>query len=218
MELGLSTLKTSQNKKLQKSLDTIVKLSADSTRALEKIAVKLAEIDRLRFFESEGYKNTAEMVKDYLGYSKQTTSVMIRVGNRFFLQDGTPNLTVEGQQFSLYQLQEMLPLYPDELDAHVGTDITPGMSAKEIRKAVKKIQGKGEPEKVEQKESKDDESSEVPSTEYVGLETLFNCMCSLEQLVDEHPLEYDWIKELAHVMATTGKELIKKYKRDHNIV
>ena len=54
MELGLSTLKTSQNKKLQKSLDTIVKLSADSTRALEKIAVKLAEIDRLRFFESEG--------------------------------------------------------------------------------------------------------------------------------------------------------------------
>lgn len=218
MELGLSTLKTSQNKKLQKALDTIVKLSADSTRALEKIAVKLAEIDRLRFFESEGYKNTAEMVKDYLGYSKQTTSVMIRVGNRFFLQDGTPNLTVEGQQFSLYQLQEMLPLYPDELDAHVGTDITPGMSAKEIRKMVKKIQGKGEPEKVEQKESKDEEPSELPSTSYVGLETLYNCMCSLEQLVDEHPLEYGWIKELAHAMATTGKELIKKYKRDHDIV
>lgn len=218
MELGLTTLKTSQNKKLQRALDTIVKLSADSTRALEKIAVKLAEIDRLRFFESEGYKNTAEMVKDYLGYSKQTTSVMIRVGNRFFLQDGTPNLTVEGQQFSLYQLQEMLPLYPDELDAHVGTDITPGMSAKEIRKTVKKIQGKGEPEKVEQKESKDEEPGEVPSTEYVGLETLYKCMCSLEQLVDEHPVEYDWVKELAHVMATTGKELIKKYKREHNIV
>lgn len=218
MELGLTTLKTSQNKKLQRALDTIVKLSADSTRALEKIAVKLAEIDRLRFFESEGYKNTAEMVKDYLGYSKQTTSVMIRVGNRFFLKDGTPNLTVEGQQFSLYQLQEMLPLYPDELDAHVGTDITPGMSAKEIRKTVKKIQGKGEPEKVEQKESKDEEPGEVPSTEYVGLETLYKCMCSLEQLVDEHPVEYDWVKELAHVMATTGKELIKKYKRDHNIV
>lgn len=219
MELGLSTLKTSQNKKLQKALDTIVKLSADSTRALEKIAVKLAEIDRLRFFESEGYKNTAEMVKDYLGYSKQTTSVMIRVGNRFFLQDGTPNLTVEGQQFSLYQLQEMLPLYPDELDAHVGTDITPGMSAKEIRKMVKKIQGKGEPEKVEKKDTQETEAQEEsPKQGYVGLETLFNCMCSLEQLVDEHPLEFDWIQELGHVMATTGKELIKKYKRDHNIV
>lgn len=218
MELGLTTLKASNNKRLQKSLDAIVKLSAESTRALEKIAVKLAEIDRLRYFESEGYKNTAEMVKDYLGYSKQTVSVMIRVGSRFFLEDGTPNLKVDDKPFSLYQLQEMLPLYADELDAHVGTDITPDMSAKEIRKAVKKIQGKDEPAKVERKDAGGSEPQEAePARDYVGLETLYNCMCSLEKLVDEHPLEYDWIKDLAYVMSRTGKELIGNYKRNYNI-
>lgn len=93
------------------------------------------------------------------------------------------------------------------------------MSAKEIRKAVKKIQGKGEPEKVEKKDTQENKAQEeTPKQGYVGLETLFNCMCSLEQLVDGHPLEYDWIRELAYVMATNGKELIKKYKKDHNIV
>lgn len=199
--------KVSQNKALQKELDTIRKLTVASQQNLGKIAFRLAKIDAMRYYESEGFKNTAELVRNYLGYSKQTTSTLIRVGSRFLNEDGTSNLQVEGEGFSVYQLQEMLPLDADEINCYLGGEITPGMGAKKIREAVKKIH---EPEGIPKQEAEPGEKPEEPK-KYIGFNTLANCMASLLHLCDENPLQSEEVRKAAEEINLAAIEILKKY-------
>lgn len=140
METGISTVNFSdiQNYRLKQSTQKIMKLMQSAKKNLFEIAVTLKRIDSESLYEQDGFQNVAEYGEKVLGYKRLMTSNLIRVASNYINDDMKSILASETKDYSVSQLQELLTISVDEAKTLNDNQlITPDMTTREIRKAVK---------------------------------------------------------------------------------
>lgn len=149
---GSVAIATLKNDKLVKACQRIEKASDNARTALFRIAYELRRIDANKLYSDDGFKSTAEFAEKVFGYKKAMTSNLTRIAERYMAAtspvcvlpagvDG--NGVAVGKEWTIGQLQEVLTLSTDEVQALVdnGT-LNASMSAKAIRQAVKDFKAK----------------------------------------------------------------------------
>lgn len=154
--------KQNLNKNLTSKVEQIFKLEESTNKNMYKIARIMFEINEKKLYEEDGFKSASAMAEQILGYRQQTASTLIRVGGKFINEKGQPNVLVDGEPFTFYQYQELLPLDIDVItEAITNKVIEPTMTVSAIRSAVKLLRGiedKSNKESIEQKQESNTES------------------------------------------------------------
>ena len=125
-----------------KQVNAISKLDRRIRTDAHEIAVRLACLKALpaEEFEQSGYQSVNALAQAEWGYSRDTVSKFTRVAERFITDSGRTSrfALTDKIDYSIGQLIEFLPL-PEapESDDFITSNITPDMTTKEIRKAVK---------------------------------------------------------------------------------
>lgn len=130
-----------KNKELNEITKKIAELDNNVRVNYFKIAIELRWVKDLELYKEDGFVSVTEYANKIFGYSKATVSKMIKiVTNEYLLDDGTGTVfeKEDGQDFSLFQLEELLYLPRGEVvDLIQEGKITPSMTKYEIRDIVK---------------------------------------------------------------------------------
>ena len=132
---------TFQNKELEESVKKIVECSRNIVVNHFQIAYELAVIKRTESYREDGYESVTEFAEKVLGFSKTSTSMAIKVAERYLIDEGTRVATSflrEGADFSFNQLRETLPLSERKVSELVfDKKLNSGMTVKEIRELIR---------------------------------------------------------------------------------
>lgn len=163
-----------KNANLKKATATIERLTTQAKKNLFCIAVTLKQIEENEWYKEDGYKNTADYAQQIFGYKHAMTSALIRTAKKYIETATSKEVKSiladeNGNDFTVSQLQEMLPLEVEQAKTAVSEqEITPDMSTKKIREAVKRLTGKDKKadEKPEQEEQTEEQTAdETPEQE-----------------------------------------------------
>lgn len=97
-------------------------------RSFVAVGFYLKHIRDHEFYLEDGYQDIWEFAKETYGMSRSTASRWMAINDRFSVGGNSPNLADGYAVFGKSQLQEMLSLPEDKLQ-----DVTPDMTAREIR-------------------------------------------------------------------------------------
>lgn len=153
-----------KNANLKKATETIERLTTQAKKNLFCIAVTLKNIEENEWYKEDGYKNTADYAQQIFGYKHAMTSALIRTAKKYIETANSKEVKSvladeQGNDFTMSQLQEMLPLDVEQAkQAVTDNDITPEMSTKKIREIVKHLTGKDT--KDSEKENADSEQEQ----------------------------------------------------------
>lgn len=140
-----------KNKQLAKTTEAIKTIENRTKKSMWKIAALLKNVRDKELFKDDGYKNTAEYAEVILGYKKSTVSNMITIAERFLTPEGNLLPVFDGQEYSLSQLQEMLPIKDEKITETLKENkISADTTVASIRKVVKgesKLKNKPKAEK-----------------------------------------------------------------------
>lgn len=150
--------------------DSLVTALKDSWGTVQKVTMKTAfviyEVYNAGLFRIDGYKNIYEFGSDMFGQSKSTVNRLINIVDRFGkqIQNGKPVEEIDSKYsgYSQSQLEAMLGHTDDELKA-----ITPEMSVREIKKALK---DENTADKKTESSAKPSGSDEVEASEPIRTE------------------------------------------------
>lgn len=150
--------------------DSLVTALKDSWGTVQKATMKtafvLSEVYNSGLFRIDGYKNIYEFGSDMFGQSKSTVNRLINIVDRFGkqIQNGKPVEEIDSKYsgYSQSQLEAMLGHTDDELKA-----ITPEMSVREIKKALK---DENTADKKTESSAKPSGSDEVDASEPIRTE------------------------------------------------
>ena len=130
-----------KNKELNEITKKIAELDNNVRVNYFKIAIELRWVKDLELYKEDGFGSVTEYANKIFGYSRATVSKMIKiVTNEYLLDDGSGTVfeKEDGQDFSLFQLEELLYLPRGEVvDLIQEGKITPSMTKYEIRDIVK---------------------------------------------------------------------------------
>ena len=183
-------------KTLEQATKKINKLDENTRNNLISIAVILGWVDKLKLYESKGYKNTAEYGEVVHGYKRQTTQALIRVADRFL--DGTKSRLKQDDEkdYTVYQLMELIPLEDKEIESAIQDgELNPYMTTKKIRELAKGIKNSRNQENNEVQEE-NNEVQEENETEKNKLDVLEYGVVNLRTELGK--LETELIHSLAH--------------------
>lgn len=184
---------------LNKEITAIRSLIDKSNDNLSKIAYKMGYISDRELFKAAGYKSMKELGEAEFGYKQQTSSMLVRVGQRFINSDGSCRFQLDGKGFSIYQCQELLPLDAEQIQVCIteGT-LTPDMTTAALRKAVKDFRIKvGEleekPKAIEKKEKPVNELNlnGQDAIKKLNNENVTAAVASLKDLSEKEDVEVD---------------------------
>lgn len=156
-----------KNANLKKATATIERLTTQAKKNLFCIAVTLKQIEENEWYKEDGYKNTADYAGQIFGYKHAMTSALIRVAKKYIETANSKEVKSvladeNGNDFTVSQLQELLPLEVEQAKTAVAeSDITPDMSTKKIREAVKRLTGKDKKDETPEQEK----TGETPEQE-----------------------------------------------------
>lgn len=183
-----------ENKQLARYTQSIFTTGATIKKSYLKIASIIATIDDKKLYESQ-FGNLESYGKEVLGLKKAQTYAIRNVG-KLFVDPKTKesNLYHDDKDFSISQLQAMLPLKTHEnAETLVGNGlITPDNTVKEIKETVKdflnpRTEGEGE-----------GDTANEDSQELVEAENAFEVVGNIEILQDT--------KTANHVFLICGEE------------
>lgn len=200
-----------KNANLKKATQTIERLTTQAKKNLFCIAVTLKNIEENEWYKEDGYKNTADYAQQIFGYKHAMTSALIRTAKKYIETANSKEVKSiladeQGNDFTMSQLQEMLPLDVEQAkQAVTDNDITPEMSTKKIREIVKHLTGK------ESKDSKDSEQENADSEqEQEDREAMENIASEIEGIHNDYQIAwgelYDYLSGKNDVK---GVEMLK---------
>lgn len=161
------------NQILRSSVAHIMEATERGATALLSIAYHLAVIEKTGAYKDDGYKNTVDFAKAYLGYKNSYASALVKIGKRnMVFENGRtmfcPNAGTK--DFTAKHLELMCPLDNATLLEMVedGT-LSPYMSTKEVAEKVRYRKALLNNEIVE---SEAEEKKSEPATEEVEATTV----------------------------------------------
>ena len=129
-----------QNKYLEESVRRIVACSRNIVANNFQIAYELANIKSNELYKEDGYESVTEFAEKVFGFSKTSTSLAIKVAERYLIDEGNRIATTfldSGTDFSFNQLRETLPLSRMKVDKLVSDKkLNSLMTVREIRALV----------------------------------------------------------------------------------
>lgn len=137
-----------QNEYLAESVRKIIECSRNIVVNNFQIAYELASIKKLELYKEAGYESVADFAEKVFGFSKTSTSMAIKVAERYLINEGdriaTTFLDNTGTDFSFNQLIETLPLSERRVNSLVfDKKLRPTMTLKQIRAVVQEEKNKG---------------------------------------------------------------------------
>lgn len=204
-----------KNANLKKATETIERLTTQAKKNLFCIAVTLKNIEENEWYKEDGYKNTADYAQQIFGYKHAMTSALIRTAKKYIETANSKEVKSiladeQGNDFTMSQLQEMLPLDVEQAkQAVTDNDITPDMSTKKIREVVKHLTGKDS--KDSEQENADSEQDNTDSEqEQEDREALENIAREIEGIHNDYQIAwgelYDYLSGKNDVK---GVEMLK---------
>ena len=141
------------NKQLAKATDSIYKIAMGIKRNLYEIAYIISTVDESKCYEEDGFESVHQWTEKSFGFKKTMSYSLLKIGKEYTrtIKDAktgritgyTSNLlplAFDKEDFTTTQVEAMLPLgyekAKEEVDAQ---NITPDMSAKEIKKYIKSL-------------------------------------------------------------------------------
>ena len=138
---------TFQNEYLAESVRKIIECSRNIIANHFQIAYELASIKKLELYKEDGYESVADFAEKVFGFSKTSTSLAIKVAERYLIDEGDQIATTffdTGTDFSFNQLIETLPLSERRVNSLVfDKKLRPTMTVKQIRTLVQEEKKKG---------------------------------------------------------------------------
>lgn len=138
---------TFQNEYLAESVRKIIECSRNIIANHFQIAYELASIKKLELYKEDGYESVADFAEKVFGFSKTSTSMAIKVAERYLIDEGDQIATTffdTGTDFSFNQLIETLPLSERRVNSLVfDKKLRPTMTVKQIRTLVQEEKKKG---------------------------------------------------------------------------
>ena len=142
------TMKTYENKALQKATEKIRKLEAGVQANLYETAAIIAFVDGNKLFTDDGFKNVHEWTKQAFNIEKTTSYAMLKVGREYTrvltddkgkIKGYRSNVTENGEtDFSVTQIVKMLPVSRETLpEAIEAENITPTDTVREVENKIK---------------------------------------------------------------------------------
>ncbi len=128
-----------RNYRLFQATQEIFRLNSAAKKDMFRIAIILLKIQSEKLYEEGGYTNIYEYGDKVLGYKKAMTNNLVRIAGQYINRKSMKSiLATEKCDYSISQLQELLIITPEESKqlSEAGI-ITPSMSSKSIREAVK---------------------------------------------------------------------------------
>lgn len=143
-----------RNYRLRQATQKIFRLTNAAKRNLFEIAVTLLKIQTEELYVEDGYSNIYEYGEKVLGYKKAMTNNLVRIAGQYIDKEAMKSiLATDSGDYSVSQLQELLVIEPTDAKQLSNSEIiTPSMTTKAIRKAVKDFR---ESEKTEPEEKED---------------------------------------------------------------
>lgn len=143
-----------RNYRLRQATQKIFRLTNAAKRNLFEIAVTLLKIQTEELYVEDGYSNIYEYGEKVLGYKKAMTNNLVRIAGQYIDKEAMKSiLATDSGDYSVSQLQELLVIEPTDAKQLSDSEIiTPSMTTKAIRKAVKDFR---ESEKTEPEEKED---------------------------------------------------------------
>lgn len=150
------------NKRLAQATTRIYKLGEKVRTNLYQIAQELVKIEDDALYEDDGFKSVHEYAEAVLGIKKTFSHNLVRIGREYTSPElpGSNLPHDEEQDYTVTQVQMMLPITRDEVVEIIEAgDITPDMTCREIRQAVKDYKN-AKKDGEDEDESGEDESGE----------------------------------------------------------
>ena len=193
-EIMLYNVPTLTNNTLKTATETIINELKTQEKAGLKIAFLMACIDKQELYADDGFKSAADYGMKVFGWKKSQAYAYIKAGNKFLDENGVTLLPADGE-YTISQLVPLLPLPLDETQSmNEQKEITPSMTIKEIKEAVKK-HTKPEEEEPEEDEPEEEEEEpvEVETEENPDERAIWEVSAALSDLaerISENPQNY----------------------------
>lgn len=194
-EIMLYNIPTLSNNTLKTATETIINELKTQEKAGLKIAFVMACIDKQELYADDGFKSAADYGMKVFGWKKSQAYAYIKAGNKFLDENGVTLLPADGE-YTISQLVPLLPLPLDETQTmNEQKEITPSMTIKEIKEAVKKHT---KPEEEEPEEDGPEEEEEEPAEietdkddpDEMAIIEVSSALSSLAERISENPKNY----------------------------
>ena len=159
-----------KNNSLNESTKKIYALGNKAAKAMYEVAAILAKVQADGTYKDDAFKSAAEYACKTFGFKKSLAYNLIKIGKEYTAENGIEsNLPhPDNEDFTATQVSLMLPIGDHDrvFEMCENGELTPGMTAKELREAVKREIGKDE----ESEESEYADSEESEESEYADSE------------------------------------------------
>lgn len=164
-----------RNYRLRQATQKIFRLTNAAKKNLFEISVTLLKIQTEKLYEEDGYSNIYEYGEKVLGYKKAMTNNLVRIATNYIDKDTMKSiLATDTGDYSVSQLQELLVIEPADAKQLADAEtISPTMSTKAIRKAVKAFRDGDTVEDTDTDETGTGDTETVNDGEIRGYEAAF---------------------------------------------
>lgn len=169
MENGIIIAKTEVpvfcNKQLNTATKKIFALGNKAAKAMYEVAAILAKVQNDGTFKDDGFKNAADYAMQTFGFKKSLAYNLIKIGKEYTaenaLESNLPH--PDNEDFTTNQIGLMLPIGDRDRVAELceNGELTPDMTAQEIRKAVKRATGKDTEDSAEDTEDSAKDTEDI---------------------------------------------------------
>lgn len=163
----LTTIKTNELTNVElKDYTKKLKKCGDNIRTnYIKIAHLLNEIDTTECYLDDGFEDVHDYASKVLNIQKTTSYNLLKISKEFINNEGTRTvLTEKGNDYGVSQLQALLPIGVDKAkELHDDGIISPDMSVRQLKNAIKEKPEPEEDEDVIDGEGTETTSEVIPS-------------------------------------------------------
>lgn len=217
-----------ENKSLAKATEEIIILQKNVNESLISVAGISGEVAKSESYKDDGFKSAQEWLMNTFNYKKSTAYTMVKIGKEYVqleINGCVPTYktifadSVTDEDFTLTQLEKLLPLGKERIEAYLFTgDLKYSMTVKEIKEfvsSIKSLEKKSEEPETEETESEteeteletkeDDESQEEKVSECVSMVEIWSNYI----LVDGIKYDFNDLNEVIKNIRKTVKNLSK---------
>ena len=217
-----------ENQSLAKATEEIIILQKNVNESLISIAGISGEVAKSESYKDDGFKSAQEWLMNTFNYKKSTAYTMVKIGKEYVqleINGCVPIYktifadSVTDEDFTLTQLEKLLPLGKERIEAYLFTgDLKYSMTVKEIKEfvsSIKSLEKKSEEPDTEETEpdteetepvtKEDDESPEEKVNECVSMVEIWSNYI----LVDGIKYDFNDLNEVVKNIRKTVKNLSK---------
>ena len=178
------TTKKFENQSLAKATEEIIRLQKNVNESLISVAGISGEVAKSGSYKDDGFKSAQEWLMNTFNYKKSTAYTMVKIGKEYVQLEMNDCLPIyktifanseTDEDFTLTQLEKLLPLGKERIEAYLSTDdLKYSMTVKEIKEfvsAIKSLEKKSKETEPETEETEPETEETEPETEETEPET-----------------------------------------------